>query len=72
MVGVAVLSVFMEPTTPTRDKSTTPSMQTPSLAEVFRREAPFVWRALRRLGVREADVEDVQTLERLRRSAKEP
>jgi RNA polymerase sigma-70 factor (ECF subfamily) len=31
----------------------------PSVAEVFREHAPFVWRALRRLGVREADVEDV-------------
>lgn len=31
----------------------------PSIAEVFRKEAPFVWRALRRLGVREADIEDV-------------
>ncbi len=31
----------------------------PPLAEIFREYAPFVWRALRRLGVREADVEDV-------------
>ena len=30
-----------------------------TVAEVFREHAPFVWRALRRLGVREADVEDV-------------
>jgi len=30
-----------------------------TLTDVFRREAPFVWRALRRLGVREADIEDV-------------
>jgi RNA polymerase sigma-70 factor (ECF subfamily) len=29
-----------------------------TVAEVFREHAPFVWRALRRLGVREADVED--------------
>src|SRR5687768_6380913 len=48
----------MEPTTLARTP-VTPATQTPSLAEVFRREAPFVWRALRRLGVREADVEDV-------------
>ena len=31
----------------------------PSLAEIFRGYAPFVWRALRRLGVRETDVEDL-------------
>jgi RNA polymerase sigma-70 factor (ECF subfamily) len=31
----------------------------PSTAAVFRDLAPFVWRVLRRLGVREADVEDV-------------
>jgi RNA polymerase sigma-70 factor (ECF subfamily) len=31
----------------------------PSVAEVFRELAPFVWRALRRLGVAERDVEDV-------------
>ena len=31
----------------------------PSLAEIFRQYAPFVWRALRRLGVPESDVEDV-------------
>lgn len=30
-----------------------------SLAEVFREYAPFVWRTLRRLGVRDADVDDV-------------
>jgi RNA polymerase sigma-70 factor (ECF subfamily) len=30
-----------------------------SFPEVFQRTAPFVWRALRRLGVREADVPDV-------------
>ena len=30
-----------------------------TVAQVFRDHAPFVWRALRRLGVREADVEDV-------------
>jgi len=28
-------------------------------AEIFRAHAPRVWRALRRLGVREADVEDL-------------
>lgn len=31
----------------------------PSFAEVYRDYAAFLWRALRRLGVREADVEDV-------------
>jgi RNA polymerase sigma-70 factor (ECF subfamily) len=31
----------------------------PSLAEIFREHAPFAWRALRRLGVPESDVEDV-------------
>jgi RNA polymerase sigma-70 factor (ECF subfamily) len=30
-----------------------------SFPEVFERTAPFVWRALRRLGVREADVPDI-------------
>lgn len=32
---------------------------TPSFADLFNENAPFVWRALRRLGVDEADVEDV-------------
>jgi RNA polymerase sigma-70 factor (ECF subfamily) len=31
----------------------------PTIAEVFREHAPFVWRALRRLGVPESDVDDV-------------
>jgi len=31
----------------------------PSFAEVFAEHGPLVWRAVRRLGVREADVEDV-------------
>ena len=31
----------------------------PGLADIFRQYAPFAWRALRRLGVPEADVEDV-------------
>ena len=31
----------------------------PTLAEIFRDYAPFVWRGLRRLGVPESDVEDV-------------
>lgn len=31
----------------------------PDLQQLFREQAPFVWRALRRLGVREADIEDV-------------
>ena len=33
--------------------------EAPGLAEIFRQYAPFAWRALRRLGVPEADVEDV-------------
>lgn len=32
---------------------------TPSFEEIFSEHAPFVWRALRRLGVDAADVEDV-------------
>jgi RNA polymerase sigma-70 factor (ECF subfamily) len=36
-----------------------PHTATPSVAEVFRELAPFVWRALRRLGVAERDIEDV-------------
>src|SRR4051812_1143348 len=35
-----------------------PPLMAVTVAEVFREHAPFVWRALRRLGVREADVED--------------
>lgn len=31
----------------------------PPLAQIFREHAPFVWRALRRLGIPESDVEDV-------------
>jgi RNA polymerase sigma-70 factor (ECF subfamily) len=31
----------------------------PSFAEVYRDYAPFIWRVLRRLGVRAADIEDV-------------
>lgn len=31
----------------------------PSLPEIFREYAPFVWRGLRRLGIPESDVEDV-------------
>ena len=37
----------------------TPRPATPPFEQVFAENAPFVWRALRRLGVREADVEDV-------------
>jgi RNA polymerase sigma-70 factor (ECF subfamily) len=33
--------------------------QAPDLTALFREHAPFVWRALRRLGVHERDVEDV-------------
>ena len=35
------------------------SVQALVFADVFRQFAPFVWRALRRLGVAESDVEDV-------------
>ena len=35
------------------------SAPVPTLAEIFREYAPFVWRGLRRLGVPESDVEDV-------------
>lgn len=31
----------------------------PRFAEVFREHAPYVWRVLRRMGVREADTEDL-------------
>jgi RNA polymerase sigma-70 factor (ECF subfamily) len=31
----------------------------PDLTALFREHAPYVWRVLRRLGVREADIEDV-------------
>lgn len=31
----------------------------PTLAEIFRQYAPFVWRGLRRLGIAESDVDDV-------------
>jgi RNA polymerase sigma-70 factor, ECF subfamily len=33
--------------------------ETPSFDETFRAQAPFVWRVLRRLGIRDADVDDV-------------
>jgi RNA polymerase sigma-70 factor (ECF subfamily) len=36
-----------------------PPAGVPSLAEIFREHAPFVWRGLRRLGIPESDVEDV-------------
>jgi RNA polymerase sigma-70 factor, ECF subfamily len=36
-----------------------PKPPAPTLADVFRQYAPFAWRALRRLGVPEADVDDV-------------
>ena len=39
---------------PSRDAAAAPSFE-----RVFHDHAPFVWRALRRLGVHEADVEDV-------------
>ena len=36
-----------------------PPAGVPSLAEIFREHAPFVWRGLRRLGIPESDVDDV-------------
>jgi RNA polymerase sigma-70 factor (ECF subfamily) len=36
-----------------------PTLPVPTVAEIFRDLAPFVWRALRRFGVAERDVEDV-------------
>jgi RNA polymerase sigma-70 factor, ECF subfamily len=57
LVGQALFSVLMEPNRITQPE--TVATAGPSLADVFRREAPFVWRALRRLGVHEADVDDV-------------
>jgi RNA polymerase sigma-70 factor (ECF subfamily) len=36
-----------------------PPAQVPDFAQLFREMAPFVWRALRRLGVRERDAEDL-------------
>ncbi len=36
-----------------------PHATLPAFADVFREHAPYAWRALRRLGVRDADVEDV-------------
>ncbi len=47
------------PATDRRDAGVTRGAPLPSLAEIFRTYAPFAWRALRRLGVPEADVEDV-------------
>lgn len=39
--------------------STEEIAETPSFDESFRAHAPFVWRVLRRLGIRDADVDDV-------------
>jgi len=36
-----------------------PSQAVPGFAEIFRDHAPFAWRALRQLGVPEADAEDL-------------
>lgn len=36
-----------------------PPLRPPAFARVFEEHAPYVWRVLRRLGVGEADVEDV-------------
>ena len=67
-VAAVCFSVFLEPRrlaplTTHEGSAPSPPMRNatdvPSLAEIFRQYAPFVWRALRRLGVPEADVEDV-------------
>lgn len=64
-VAAVCLSVFFEPrrlAPVTTHEGSPPAPRTtnvPSLPEIFRQYAPFVWRALRRLGVPEADVEDV-------------
>jgi RNA polymerase sigma-70 factor (ECF subfamily) len=42
-----------------REAGTARKAAPPTLAEVFRELAPFAWRVLRRLGVPEADVDDV-------------
>jgi RNA polymerase sigma-70 factor, ECF subfamily len=42
-----------------RVRSGPPSVQAVEFAQLFREMAPFVWRALRRMGVREHDAEDV-------------
>jgi RNA polymerase sigma-70 factor (ECF subfamily) len=44
-----------------RDRAVAPTQRSEraTFEQVFTTNAPFVWRALRRLGVREADVEDV-------------
>lgn len=39
--------------------ATSPSAEQPPFAEVYKEHAAFVWRSLRRLGVRPADLEDV-------------
>lgn len=67
-VAAVCLNVFFEPRrlaplTTHEGSAPSPPMrnatEVPSLPEIFRQYAPFVWRALRRLGVPEADVEDV-------------
>lgn len=64
-VAAVCLSVFFEPRrlAPVATAEGSPpaprTTNVPSLPEIFRQYAPFVWRALRRLGVPEADVEDV-------------
>lgn len=67
-VAAVCLNVFFEPRrlaplTTHEGSAPSPPMRNatdvPSLPEIFRQYAPFVWRALRRLGVPEADVEDV-------------
>jgi RNA polymerase sigma-70 factor, ECF subfamily len=57
-----LLSLAIDPgsaATDRRESGAARGGQLPSLAEIFRTYAPFAWRALRRLGVPEADVEDV-------------
>ena len=47
---------FAEPSPKSPARPTGPRLDTTSL---FREHAPYVWRALRRMGVRESDIEDV-------------
>jgi RNA polymerase sigma-70 factor (ECF subfamily) len=56
--GSASTSTAARPA-PRANASAGPPAGVPSLAEIFREHAPFVWRGLRRLGVPESDVEDV-------------
>jgi RNA polymerase sigma-70 factor (ECF subfamily) len=58
-VVAALFSTLFEPRTLQALPDNPRREPVPSLPEIFREHAPFVWRALRRLGVHERDVEDV-------------